>query len=108
MIIYNVTVKVNRSVADSWYLWLKQEHVPEMLATGCFTGARIMRLLEAGPADDPTWAIQYQAPDKQHLDRYLNQFADNMRNKALDKWKDRFVAFRTVLQLTDVCESPQP
>ena len=40
MIIYNVTVKVDHSIADDWLSWLQQEHIPEIIATECFTDAR--------------------------------------------------------------------
>ena len=39
MIIYNVTIKVDHSIADEWKIWLMEEHIPGMIATGCFTHA---------------------------------------------------------------------
>ncbi|MGE5521009.1 MAG: DUF4286 family protein, partial [Candidatus Dadabacteria bacterium] len=46
MIIYNVTTKINASVADSWLRWMQQEHIPEVMDTGCFSEYRFARLLE--------------------------------------------------------------
>ena len=40
-IVYNVTIKVNTSIATDLLSWLKEEHIPEVIATGCFTNARI-------------------------------------------------------------------
>mgnify|MGYP003553888246 FL=1 len=46
MILYNVTIKVDHSIAGPWLAWLKEEHIPEMIKPGCFTGATILQLLE--------------------------------------------------------------
>jgi len=41
MIIYNVTVKVELSIAGAWLQWLKEEHIKDVIDTGCFTKAII-------------------------------------------------------------------
>ncbi|MGZ8540981.1 MAG: DUF4286 family protein, partial [Chitinophagaceae bacterium] len=63
-IIYNVTNQVNHSIADAWLKWLKEEHIPDILSTGCFTNATILRLVEVDESPGPTYAIQYHATNK--------------------------------------------
>jgi hypothetical protein len=101
MIIYNVTIKVDRSIHDAWLQWLKEEHVPEMIATKCFTHAVILHLVEADDAEGITYATQYHAPDKETYNRYIEQFATTMRQKGLDKWGNKFIAFRTIMQVVN-------
>ena len=36
MIIYNITIKVDWSIAEEWLKWMQEKHLPEILATGCF------------------------------------------------------------------------
>lgn len=98
-VIYNVTVKVNKVVAGRWLEWLSREHVPEVLATGCFTNARIVQLLEVDDEEGPTYAIQYTAPDQQRYEKYISEFANNMRSKSFEKWGDNFIAFRSVMEV---------
>jgi hypothetical protein len=43
MIIYNVTTK-HESVHDQWMIWMQHKHIPEILATGKFTAARLVRI----------------------------------------------------------------
>ncbi len=50
MIIYNVTTKVDHSIAAIWLQWMKEEHIPEIKATGCFANARILQLIEVDAA----------------------------------------------------------
>ena len=61
MYIYNVTIKVDHAIAKEWLRWLKQEHIPEILATGCFTEATILELLENVDEEGATFAVQYKA-----------------------------------------------
>jgi hypothetical protein len=46
MIIYNVTSKVTNNIQDRWLQWMKEDHIPEIMATGLFHDFRICRLLE--------------------------------------------------------------
>ncbi len=101
MIIYNVTTQVNHSIANAWLKWLKEEHIPDILSTGCFTNATILRLIEVDESPGPTYAIQYHATTKALYNRYIEVFAEPMRKKAIAKWGDQFIAFRSVLQVVN-------
>jgi hypothetical protein len=99
MIIYNVTCKVDHSIADEWLSWLQQEHIADLIATGCFTHARILRLLEVDETDGITYAVQYHAESKALYNRYIREFSTGMRNKATEKWGEKFIAFRSVMEI---------
>lgn len=99
MVIYNVTIKVDPVIQHEWLKWLREEHIPEILETGCFSNARIFHLLEMEESDGITYAVQYEARDKSDYERYLSEFATSMRKKATDKWTNQFIAFRSVLEL---------
>lgn len=101
MIIYNVTVKTDHSIAAAWLQWLKEEHIPDIIRTGCFTHANILRLVEVDESDGITYAVQYHAANKEQYDRYISEFANEMRQKATDKWGNKFIAFRTVMQVVN-------
>lgn len=101
MFIYNVTIKVNHSIAKDWLRWLKEEHIPDILQTGCFTNATILHLVENDDEEGITYAIQYHAESKANYNRYIENFANEMRKKSIDKWADNFIAFRTVMQIVN-------
>jgi len=98
-VIYNVTIKVEQQIADAWLQWLLEEHVPEVLLTGCFTNYQLVRLLEVDDTDGPTYAVQYYAASKSDYNRYLEVYASDMRKKSFDKWGNHFIAFRSVMQV---------
>lgn len=99
MIIYNVTIKVENSIAEKWLVWLKEEHIPDMIGTGCFTNATILRLLETDETEGPTYAVQYHASNNELYNKYIEIYSVEMRKKGMDKWGNRVIAFRTVMQV---------
>jgi len=99
MYLYNVTIKVENSIADEWLEWLRKEHVPEVLATGCFSQAKIVRLLEQDDSEGPTYAVQYSAESKAMYNRYMEKYATALRQKSYDKWGNAFLAFRSLMQV---------
>ena len=101
MIIYNVTIKIQPSIHEAWIKWLKEIHVPEVIGTGCFINARILRLLDIDDSEGPTYAIQYFAESKALYNKYIEQFAGVMRQKSFDEWGDKFIAFRSVMKVMD-------
>jgi hypothetical protein len=99
MIIYNVTVKVDATIAAQWLQWMLEEHAPAIIATDCFTKYHVIKLLEVDEAEGPTYAIQYHANSMEDYQRYLDEFADDFRKQSTNKWGDRFIAFRTLMQV---------
>ena len=101
MIIYNVTIKIANVIQTRWLQWLKEEHIPEVIQTGCFTYATILRLLEVDDTEGPTYAIQYFAESKGLYNNYIEKHAPTMRQKSFDKWGNQFIAFRSVMQVVN-------
>lgn len=99
MFIYNVTIKVEGSIADAWLDWLLNEHIPDIMKTGCFSSHKVVRLLEVDDSEGPTYAIQYNADSKADYNRYIETYATDMRQKSFEKWGARFIAFRSVMQV---------
>lgn len=99
MIIYNVTIKLEESIQQQWLHWMQQEHIPEVIATGCFIKATILRLIEVDDSEGPTYAVQYYAESKANYNRYIENYAPEMRQRSFVKWGNRFIAFRSVMQV---------
>ena len=99
MFIYNVTIKLNWSIHDGWLEWIKEVHAPEVKNTGCFTGYKIVRVLEVDEEEGPTYAVQYFAESKSDYNRYIELYADRMRQAGVEKWGDNFIAIRTLMEI---------
>ncbi|MCB0698211.1 MAG: DUF4286 family protein [Chitinophagales bacterium] len=98
MIIYNVTIKVNKDAADEWVRWMNDEHMPELMETGLFTDSKLFRLLDMDESDGITYAAQYHCATMDEYNKYISDHAATMREKGLNRFKDKFVAFRTVME----------
>jgi Domain of unknown function (DUF4286) len=97
--IYNVTVKVSTDIAADWLQWLKEEHIEEVIATGCFTKATVAQLLEVDNAEGPTYTVQYFAESKSLYNLYIEKYSSQMRQKGFEKWGNQFIAFRSIMQV---------
>lgn len=99
MVLYNVTVSIDEDVKEEWIAWMKEIHIPEVLETGHFTKHRILKLLNDQPdSTGPTYAIQYELDNIGKLDTYLEQYAPALQKKHVDKYGNKCIAFRTVLE----------
>lgn len=99
MLIYNVTIQVEKEIAAQWLQWLMHEHIPDVMNTGCFVHHQIVKLLDVDESDAVTYAIQYHADNREILDKYLNDHSPALRKQGTEKWGDRFVAFRTIMEV---------
>ncbi|MBS1758987.1 MAG: DUF4286 family protein [Bacteroidetes bacterium] len=100
MIVYNVTVKITPEIETEWIKWQKEEHIPEVMASGFFTDYQFYRLLH-DEEDGITYIVQYFAKTMSDYDSYAEQKAPELRKKSMDKWGNRFIAFRTVMKVVD-------
>ena len=101
MYIYNVTLKINWPIHDAWLKWMKEKHIPDVMSSGCFTGQRLLRLLETDETEGPTYAAQYFAATKANYDQYIEQFAAAMRKEVSDNWGNNYVAFRSLMEVVN-------
>lgn len=98
MIVYNVTTKVDWSIHDEWVKWMLDIHIPEVVATGCFSNGQLFKLLEIDEEEGPTYTAQYFADTKEQQEQYVQTFAPSMRQKVFDQWGNRVFAFRSIMQ----------
>jgi hypothetical protein len=101
MIVYNITIKINEEIEKEWLAWQRQEHIPEIMASGEFTDYKFFRLLEPEDTDGITYIIQYFSSSLENYQRYIDNTAPLLRQKAIERWGDRFIAFRTVMQVVN-------
>lgn len=99
MIVYNVTIKINNEVHDEWVNWMKLIHIPEVMATGHFDDHRMMRILADDETDGVTYAIQYHTKDMQTYFDYQANEAPRLQKEIEEMFKDKYVAFRTIMRV---------
>jgi hypothetical protein len=101
MFIYNVTIKIDFSIHDEWVAWMKDIHIPEVLKSGCFEKAQFVRLMDIDESEGPTYAAQYYAISKAQYNRYIDMYAPKLREASMNKWGNKFIAFRTLMEVIE-------
>jgi len=99
MIIYNVTIKVNREISDEWLSWMQEVHIPDVMATEFFIQNKIFRVISNDGDGGVTYAVQYTCKDMATLHKYQVQHAKRLQKDHTDRYKDKYVAFRTLMEV---------
>jgi hypothetical protein len=99
MLLYNVTVSVDERIHSEWLQWMKDTHIPEVMATGIFKSHRICKLMLPKPEEGVTYAIQYYCDNQEALNRYFEDFAPALQQSHAAKYGNQAYAFRTVLEV---------
>src|SRR4030095_12497878 len=101
MIVYNTTTKIDPQIEKDWIDWQRIEHIPEIMATGLFSGYKFFRLLEQDEAEGITYVIQYFGSSINEYKRYIEEFAALLSERAFAKWGDQFITFHTVMEIVN-------
>jgi hypothetical protein len=99
MIIYNVTINIDDSVHDEWLQWMREVHIPEVLQTNLFVENRILKVLGEEDMEGVTYSIQYTCKSMDDYEKYKNIHAPELQRKHTERYKDKFVSFRTLLEI---------
>jgi len=99
MIIYNVTLKVETGIVREWQQWMLQEHIPEMMSIGLFIRKSFSRLLDQDESEGLTFVAQYFCERKEDYEQYLQNHARAMQQKGKDKFGDKVIGFRTLMEV---------
>ena len=98
MIVYNVTIKIDNNVHDDWLAWMREVHIPDVMATGLFLRSDIFKIL-VDDEDGVNYSIQYTCENMEMLEKYQSEYAPRLQEEHTTRYKDKFVAFRTLLEL---------
>lgn len=99
MLLYNVTIKIDRDIEKEWLEWIKTVHIPEVVKAGKFAGSQISKLLDLPEDEDSTYVIQFRCESRAQYDSYIKNFSASLRDDHNRRYKDRFVAFRTLMEV---------
>jgi hypothetical protein len=73
MIIYEITATVAPALVPAYERYMRGDHIPALLGTGCFLSAAFAR---SAPG---RYRMRYEAADERALERYRAGFAEGLR-----------------------------
>ena len=100
MLLYNVTLILEESIAGKWLSWMKGIHIPQVMETGMFVSSRLLEVLDS-PNEGVTYCAQYVAENMENYLKYQDEFAPALQADLNELFANQFVAFRTLMQYVD-------
>ena len=98
MILYNITINVDSDIHEEWLDWIRNKHIPDVLSTGLFIENKICKI-HAEEEGGLSYSIQYLLKNWENYNSYLDQYAMKLQKEHLDRYLNKFAAFRTVLEV---------
>ena len=98
MLLYNVTVNISRMAENEWLEWMRTVHIPEVMATGLPKANKILRLLTEVEDEGTTYSVQYSFSSMEDYITYQSDHQPGLQQKHHDRYKERYVSFRTLLE----------
>lgn len=98
MFLYNVTIGIDKIAEANWLQWAKDFFIPKVMDTGYFLESKMYKVLHDQPEDTTSYSIQFFAPSIKHVVDYLDRAAPEIMKELQREFKDRHVAFQTLLE----------
>jgi uncharacterized Fe-S radical SAM superfamily protein PflX len=100
MLLYNVTVGVDKDIEEIWLRWMKEKHIPDVMRTGMFAESKIYKILHDQDEGTVSYSVQYFAETIDHVQQYLEVYAPVLVEEHRQKFLNRHVVFQTLLEET--------
>ena len=98
MLLYNVTFGIDKSIEEEWVSWMRSNYLPAMMNTGLFVNYKMYKVLSHDDDNSVSYSVQCLAKTIEDLLQYLNEFAPRLVEEHRERYKDRHVAFNTLLE----------
>jgi hypothetical protein len=98
MLLYNVTVGVDKDIEQEWVLWMKENQIPAVMQTGLFVDAKIYKILHDQRDGTVSYSVQYFAESIDQVEEYLEVFAPALIEQHRQRFINKHVVFQTLLE----------
>ncbi|HYC83824.1 MAG TPA: DUF4286 family protein [Chryseosolibacter sp.] len=98
MLLYNITVGIDKDIEALWLQWIKEKHIPAMMKTGLFVESRMFRVLHDDGDGTVSYSIQYFADSIEKFNQYLEKFAPVLIEEHRRMFVNKHVVFQTLLE----------
>lgn len=97
MLLYNVTVGIDKDSEAEWLQYMREKHIRAVLDTGLFVGHKMYRVLHDQDDGTISYSIQYFARTIEDVQQYLETFAPALIEDHRRRFHNRHVTFMTLL-----------
>ena len=97
--LYVVIIAIDGSRATDWVKWMIDVHIPDVMATGLFVNASMVRDSEGDRNGRVGYRVYYRSATDADLDRYQAEHAKRLQAKHTLRYQGAFSARREVLPI---------
>jgi len=98
MLLYNVTFGIDKQIEEEWISWMKANYIPALMETGLFTENKMYKVLTHDDESSVSYSVQCFSKTIDQVLKYLNDFAPALVEGHRLRFKDKHVAFNTLLE----------
>ncbi len=97
MVLYNITINIDREKEEEFIDWMKQEYLSRIMQTGLFYEKRFFRLLQEDSGDSVNFSAQFLAESMEDLEFFQSRYASLLSEIIKEKFGSQFVSWNTIL-----------
>ena len=98
MIAYIINIGIKKTIEKDWIMWMKKEHIPEIMELKIFTKSEIWKIKNTDSKYN-YYCIKYYTNSLDSYKLYKEKYAQKIQEKHSIKYKNQFNAKRKILQL---------
>ncbi|MCH7412978.1 DUF4286 family protein [Belliella sp. R4-6] len=98
MILYNITVNVEKDVEAEWLTWMKDTHIPFIMETKMFEENKMFRIMHDSEDGGINYSVQFFAKNMDLVMTYQNKYFDAHNALVQKKFPRKLAIFMTLLE----------
>jgi len=100
MFVSNISFQVDPSIEPAWLHWVKQNFIPNCLATTCFVDHRLYQL-DLAPDQPPTFTLQLFSHAATQLAEFQEKHAETLLSSVTEQWGEQCFHFNTSMKIVN-------
>lgn len=98
MLLYNVTIGIDKDIEAEWIQWMKEQYIPVVMQTNMFVNWKLYKVLHDEDDRTVSYSVQYFANAIEDVVQFVERIEPELNKVHQQRFKDRHVAFRTLLE----------
>jgi hypothetical protein len=100
-VLYMIWAHVDKQIEDDWNRWMDEVHIPNITRADGFIGGRKFKLERDAAGMSFNYVTVYEVESMEAFENYrVSDYADNMRQEVGDRYGDKVMSARTILEET--------
>lgn len=98
MLLYNITIAVDRNCEGEWIEWMKREQIPFIMEAGLFSDSKFYRVVTHDDPESNSYCLQLFTDDIRKLNIFLAGPSVTFMEALQTRYAGRHAAFMTLLE----------